>query len=141
MREGGSIYIHALTAAAHSTAVQQQTSIKALAGKSVEKLTVLAPEQEKPGNCAIYIASLSLTVLLDVSGKLADVNEEIGKLKRKVGKLQDTVSKQRDLLATAGFEEKVSEAVRLAEKKKLEDAQLVIQNYEQTIEQFQKIKI
>jgi valyl-tRNA synthetase len=141
IREGGAIYVHASTASAHSTAVQQHTSIQALAGKAVGQLTVLSPDQEQPGNCAIYTASSSLTVLLDVSSKLADVNEEISKLKRKVGKLQEAASKLRDLLATAGFEEKVSETVRLAEKQKLDDAELAIKNYERTMEQFQRIKI
>jgi valyl-tRNA synthetase len=141
IRESASIYVHALTASAHSTAVQQQTSIQALAGKGVGKLTVLSSDQEQPNKCAIYVASPSLTVFLDVSSKLADIGEEISKLKRKVGKLQDTASKQRDLIAMAGFEEKVSESVQLEEKKKLEDAELAIKNYERTIEQFERIKL
>jgi valyl-tRNA synthetase len=141
IREGGSIYVHALTLSAHSIAVHQQTSIQALSGKTVAKVSIIPPEQEQPGNCAIFVVSSSLTVLLDMSGMLTDVDAEITKLKRKVGKLREAASKQRELFATAGFDEKVSETVRLAEEKKLEDAELAVKNYERTIEQFQKIKI
>jgi valyl-tRNA synthetase len=130
-----------LTAAAHSIAVEQQTSIQALAGKTVERLTVLSPDKQPPSKCAVVVVSTSLTVLLDVSGQVTNLDEEVGKLKRKVGKLQETVSRQRDLLSKPGFEEKVSETVRLAEKKKLIDAESAIGNYERTIEQFQKLEV
>lgn len=78
---------------------------------------------------------------LDVTGRISDVGSEISKLQQKATKMRQVATKQEELLSKTGFGEQVSEAVQIAEKKKLEDARAAVQNYERTIEQFKGMKI
>lgn len=137
----GNIIIHAATKSDHSVIEQQSSSIQALSGKTISKTTVLSPEDPLPSNCAVAVISSSLTVSLDVTGRISDVGGEISKLEQKTAKMRQVATKQEELLAKPGFEEQVSEAVQFAEKKKLEDAKAAVQNYERTIEQFKGMKI
>lgn len=139
--DGGAVFIQPSTSAAYFITQEQKISIQALSGKTVGQVTILALEDAHPGNCAIFVVSSSITVLLDVSGKIHDVNAEITKLQQKVKKAEDVVLKQESPIASPGFEGNVSEVVRLTERKRLDDARRAIQNYERTIAQFRNMKI
>ena len=76
-----------------------------------------------------------------MTGKISDVKSEITKLEQKAAKMRQTAARQEQLVAEPGFEEQVSEAVRVTEKKKLEDARAAVQNYERTLEQFRGMQI
>jgi hypothetical protein len=77
-------------------------------------------------------------VLLDVSGKVTDVAAEIRKLEIKMAKAQEVATKLEELMVREGFE-KVGEAVRATEKRRLDEARMATRNYERTIEQFRRM--
>ncbi|QDS78169.1 Valine--tRNA ligase, mitochondrial [Venturia effusa] len=137
----GKIIIHAATKSDHSVIHQQSSSIQALSGKAISQITILLPEDPLPSNCAVAVISSSLTVSLNVAGRISDVGSELSKLEQKTMKMRQVAIKQEELLAKPGFEEQVSETVQIAEKKKLEDAMAAVQNYERTIEQFKGMKV
>jgi valyl-tRNA synthetase len=141
LREGGSIFIRSSTAEAHAIAQEQRLSIQALSGKGIANLEVLAPSDPDPSRCcAIFVVSSSLTVFLDVSDRISNRDDEIQKLELKVKKSQDVVAKQEKLMAQDGFD-KVSDVVRVAEERRLEDARTAVRNIERTIEQFRKLEL
>lgn len=88
------------------------------------------------------VIDAEVVVLLDVGSKIADnVDAEIKKVRTKLAKSETSIQKQEELMAKEGWEEKVSEVVRVAEAKKLADAKAARENYERTVEQFEMLKI
>ena len=67
----------------------------------------------------------------------------MAEIKKITGKIQKTalaISKQEELIKRDGFE-KVSDVVQEQEKKKLVDANAAKENYEKTLDEFNKLKI
>ena len=141
---GGRALIRASTESSHAKACAQSQAIKALCGKGIAELEVLDPHVDEDSilrGCAVFVVSSDIMVLLEIGSRLADIDVEIAKVRAKMKKSSDVAAKQRELMAREGFEEKVSDVVKDAERKKLEDAVAAVENYERTIVQFEKLKI
>ncbi|KAK4185914.1 hypothetical protein QBC35DRAFT_453747 [Podospora australis] len=94
-----------------------------------------------PKGCAVFIISSDIAVLIEVGPRINDVDAEIAKLRNKLQKSQAGANKLRQLLSRDGFEENASDVVISSEKKKLEDAEAAMENYQRTIEEFEKLKL
>lgn len=70
-----------------------------------------------------------------------DVDAEIKKTQEKLRKSSLAASKQRKLIGGEDFQSKVSEAVMEEEKAKLRDLEAEMRNYEETVTQFEKMKL
>jgi valyl-tRNA synthetase len=140
IRDNGQGFVKTSDAAGFATAKAELLSIKALAGKGMSNITVLGPDDAMPTGCAVFVVSSAAAAFLEVKGRV-DVAAEINKAQTKLKKARQTVTKQKSLLGDVGFGEKVSEAVKDLEQKKLVEAEAEIENYEKTIEQFEKMKL
>ena len=145
IRTNARAFIKTSTAESHSCVKAQLPGIKALASpKAISELNLIdldASEDAVPAGCAVFVVSADILVMLDVAAGLKDVDAEIKKLQTKLQKTNGVLQKQRELMSREDFEEKASEVVRDAEKKKLADAEATAENYKRTIEQFEKMKV
>ncbi|GAB1312199.1 Valine--tRNA ligase, mitochondrial [Madurella fahalii] len=144
IRADGRAYVKAATANSQANASAQLPAIKALCGKGIDEVHLIGPEVGKdalPRGCAVFVISSDIAVLLEVGSRITDVDAEIVKLRSKLQKSRTAAEKSRELLSREGFEENASDVVVNVEKKKLEDAQAATENYQRTIEEFEKLKI
>lgn len=144
IRADGRAYIKAGTANGQTNASAQLPTIKALCGKGIDEVHLIGHEVANdalPKGCAVFVISSDIAVLLEVGSRLTDVDSEIVKLRTKLQKSHAVAEKLRELLSRDGFEENASDVVVSAEKKKLDDAQAATENYQRTLEEFEKLKI
>lgn len=144
VRADGKAFVKGSTADSFTNIKNQIPTIKALCGKGVSEVQAVGPDAAEgtiPTGCAVYVLGSNLFVYLELGSRLTDIDAEIKKVQGKLQKSQGAVKKQQELMAKEGFEEKVSDVVLTAEKKKLADSQAAVENYEMTIEQFEKMKI
>jgi valyl-tRNA synthetase len=108
-----------------------------LSEKAIEHLDVVSLESESSQASikaqAIFTVSPSLNVLLDVSENVTDIGAEVQKLEAKLMKTQSMVRRQEEVLAQPGFPERVSDAIKSWEVRKLEEARSAARNYTGTI--------
>ncbi|KAF2155801.1 valyl-tRNA synthetase-like protein [Myriangium duriaei CBS 260.36] len=140
IKEDGKAFVHCTDKTSHSTAVDNQSAIRTLAGRGVSELTVLSPSDTIPAGSAVFGVSSSAAVYLTIAGRV-DIDAEITKAKSKLQKASDGVRKQKKVLDAEGFESKVSYQVLETEKEKLRDLQAEVGNYEKSVEQFEKLKL
>ena len=140
IRDEGKVYVQALDATSYKTASAEVQSIRALSGKGVTHIEVLSVSQPAPTGCAVFAVSASAAVFLEVKGRV-DIDVEITKAQTKMKKAAEGATKQRKILDAPDFADKVSEAVKEAESKKLEDLLVEQRNYERSIEQFERLKL
>ncbi|KAI1180924.1 tRNA synthetases class I-domain-containing protein [Nemania sp. FL0916] len=140
IKQGGIAFVKAADEAASASIAPQMASIKPLCGKVLAELTLLGPADEIPTGCAVFVLTNSIIVLLNVADVVSDVDAAIKKLQVKLQKKQVVATKQQELINRDGFE-KSSDVVQAAEKAKLEEAHTAVNNYERTIEEFEKLKI
>jgi valyl-tRNA synthetase len=100
-----------------------------------------APEDAVPKGCAVFVVNHDVVLQVDVASTIKDVDAEIKKIQAKLQKSRATAKKQAEIIGAEGFFEKASEVVAHEEKKKLKDALATAENYEKTIEEFEKLKI
>jgi len=136
----GFAFVQASDKATHEIAANELQAIRSLAGKGISSIKVLSPTDANPTGCAVYVVSSAVAVFLEVRGRV-DVNEEISKAKVKMQKAADMAKKQRKVLDAEDFQTKVSEAVQEDERKKLTEALAAQENYERSIQQFEKLKL
>lgn len=144
VRSDGRAFIKAASAESLANINDQIQAIKTLSGKGLTEVQAVGPDAAEgtiPVGCAVYVLTSDLSVLLELGSRLTNIDAEIKKVQTKLQKSQGAVKKQQETMAKEGFEEKVSEVVLAAEKKKLADSQAAVENYEKTIEQFEKMKI
>lgn len=134
-------FVQALDATTHDTASANLASIKALSGKGVASISILSPTDPTPTGCAVFVASSSAAVFLEVKGRVPSIDTEIAKAQDRMKKAADGAEKQRKILAAPDFKDKVSEAVQATERGKLEDFLAMQRNYEASIEQFERLKL
>lgn len=142
VRSGGVAYIKASMTESFAKVNSQLADIKSLSGKAIADIKVLGGEVDDaslPSGCAVYVVSAEIIVLLQVGGQIKDIDVEIKKLNDKLQKTNVSITKQKELLNREGFEEKVSDVVRTAEKQKLVDFESAKQNYERTLQEFRKL--
>ncbi|OXV05687.1 hypothetical protein Egran_06547 [Elaphomyces granulatus] len=144
VRTNGCAFIKTSTADSYASVEPQMPAIKALCKKAISELKVIGPDavgSSIPKGCAIFVISADIVVMVEVVASITDIDAEIIKLRSKLQKSRGTIERQQELMAHEGFEEKVSDVVRSAEKKKLADAEAATENYERTIEEFEKLSL
>jgi valyl-tRNA synthetase len=141
-RSGARIFIHPSDAATLDIISPQIVSIRALSGKAVERMDVVhlgsGDNQASASAMAIFTVSPTLNVLLGVSEKVTDIDDEVKKLEAKLAKTQSLVRRKEEVLAQPGFAERVSDAVKAGEARKLEEARSTARNYTSTIERLRR---
>lgn len=140
IRSDGQAFVKASTTASFDKVSTQLAAIKSLCGKGVSDIRILGPEAELPKGCAVYVITADIVVLLQVSTHITDIDAEIKKITAKIHKTNLAISKQEELLKRDGFD-KISDVVQEQEKKKLVDANAAKENYEKTLEEFNRLKI
>ncbi|KAG7105018.1 Valine--tRNA ligase like protein [Verticillium longisporum] len=144
VRADGRAFIKASTADSYTKINEQVAAIKSLSGKGIAELHIVGPEAQEgaiPDGCAVFVLTADLSVFLELGSRLNNIDAEIKKIQAKLQKSQGAAKKQQELMSKDGFEDKVSDVVLTTERKKLADAQSAAENYEKTIEQFQKMKL
>lgn len=101
---------------------------------------VIGPDAPRPAGCVAYPVSTSVAVFLHVKGRV-DLEAEIAKAQKKLEKSKMNVQKQEKILLDAGYKEKVSAAVRQQDEQRLADAQQEVVSFEETIKQFEQLKL
>ncbi|KAF2969804.1 hypothetical protein GQX73_g3755 [Xylaria multiplex] len=140
IKTGGVAIIKTSDEASNASIAPQLPSIKTLCGKVLADLSLLGPADAVPTGCAVFVLTNNILLLLQVADVISDVDAAIKKLQVKLQKKQVVVTKQKDLIARDGFD-KSSEVVQAAEREKLEEANTAVNNYERTIEEFEKLKL
>ncbi|KAH7162730.1 tRNA synthetases class I-domain-containing protein [Dactylonectria estremocensis] len=123
-----------------TTVKEQVTSIKSLAGKGIKDVEILGPDAARPAGCVAYPVSIEAAVFLHVKGRV-DLDAEIAKAQKKLDKAKSNIQKQEKILQDPGYLEKVSDAVQETDQKKLADAKSELQSFEETIKQFEQLKL
>ncbi|KAJ3577544.1 hypothetical protein NPX13_g3025 [Xylaria arbuscula] len=140
VKTGGVAFVKATDAASKEGIAPQISSIQTLCGKVLAELSLLGPEDAVPTGCAVFVLTNSVIVFLQVADAISDVDAAIKKVQVKLQKKQVVIKKQKDLIARDGFD-KSSDVVQTAERAKLEEANTAVNNYERTIEEFEKLKL
>lgn len=115
-------------------------SIKSLSGKGISDITVLSSSDARPAGCVVFPVSSAAAVFLHVKGRV-DIDGEIQKASKKLEKIRAGVEKQRKILIDPSYKEKVSEELQNLEKKKLADLEAEQSGFEETIKQFEVLKL
>lgn len=136
----GSLFIQASEQATHEIMANELQAIRSLSGKGVASIKVLSPSEPSPTGCAVYVVSSTSAVFLEVRGRV-NVDDEIAKAQAKMKKAAEAAAKQRKVLDAEDFQTKVSDAVQDEERKKLSEALAAQENYERSIQQFEKLKL
>lgn len=134
------VIVQAYNDKSHKTATEQQSSIQTLAGKGVSEVKIAGPNDARPSGSVAYTVGTSAAVFLHVAGRV-DFDAEIAKAQKKLEKAKGVVAKQEKLLGDAGYKEKVSAQVQETDQAKLADAQQEAKSYEETIKQFEQLKL
>ncbi|KAF7542274.1 hypothetical protein G7Z17_g11717 [Cylindrodendrum hubeiense] len=123
-----------------TTVKQQVSSIKTLSGKGIKDVEILSPDAARPAGCVAYPVSTEAAVFLHVKGRV-DLDAEIAKAQKKLDKAKSNIQKQEKILKDPGYVEKVSAAVQETDQKRLADAKQELQSFEETIKQFEQLKL
>ncbi|KAL7819054.1 tRNA synthetases class I domain-containing protein [Trichoderma gracile] len=140
IKEDAELVIQAYNAESFKTCQNELTSIKSLSGKSVKSMEVVGPEASRPLGSVAYPVSTAASVFLHVKGRV-DMDAEIAKAQKKLEKTGANIQKQEKLLADPGYKEKVSAAVQEGDLKRLADAKQEKHHLEETIKQFEQLKL
>jgi valyl-tRNA synthetase len=140
-KEGAKTYIQSLDDKAHATLSSSTSlpSIKALAGKTVAEISIIAPSDPAPTGCAVYTIGSAATAYLDVKGRI-EIDKEITKAQDRLSKANETIARQKKIMDNE-WEQKVSDVVKDQEKGKLKDAETEARNWQASIEQFERLKL
>jgi valyl-tRNA synthetase len=79
-------------------------------------------------------------VFLHVKGRV-DIDAEISKASKKLEKARQGLEKQRKILGDEAYKEKVSKELQDVEKAKLGDLEVEVKAFEETIGQFENLKL
>jgi valyl-tRNA synthetase len=134
------VIIQAYNDTALATVKEQSSSIKILSGKGIKGVEILSPDATRPAGCVAYPVSTEAAVFLHVKGRV-DLDAEIAKAQKKFDKAKGNIQKQEKILKDPVYLEKVSDAVRETDEKKLADAKQELNSFEETIKQFEQLKL
>jgi valyl-tRNA synthetase len=115
-------------------------SIRSLSGKGVSSITILSDSDARPSGCVFFSVSSAAGVFLHVKGRV-DIDAEIQKAAKKLEKTKLGIQKQKKILDDPAYKEKASEALQDIEKRKLGDLETEQKGFEETIEQFETLKL
>lgn len=139
-KDEAKVFIQGYDAASHKTVSEEKSSIRSLSGKSQLNIEVLSPQDARPSGCVAFPVSRAVSVFLHVKGRV-DLDEEIAKASKKLEKSRGAVQKQQKLLSDSAYLEKVAVATQDADKKKLADLESEMNGLEETIKQFNDLKL
>lgn len=111
-----------------------------MSGKGIKGVEILNPDANRPAGCVAYPVSTEASVFLHVKGRV-DLDAEIAKAQKKLDKAKSNIQKQEKILNDPGYLEKVSDAVRETDEKRLADAKQELNSFEETIKQFEQLKL
>jgi len=140
LKDEGKVYIQTYDATAHKTVVSQIPSIKSLSGKGVASLDVLSATDTRPHGCVVFAVSASAAVFLHVKGRV-DIDGEIQKASKKLEKTRAGIDRQTKILDDPAYQQKVSAELQQLERKKLADLETEQRGFEETIKQFESLKL
>lgn len=133
------VYVQAFDTTAFSTVTEQTPSIKSLC-KGVTSVNVLPSTESRPAGCVAFPVSAQAVVYLRVTGRV-DIDSEITKANKKLEKTRAGVQKQKKILDDPNYKTKVSEELQEGEKKRLADLEAEMRGFEETIKQFEQLKL
>lgn len=134
------VYVQTTDATSHSTVTAQIQSIKSLSGKGVSSIDILSTTDSRPAGCVVFSVSSTAAVFLHVKGRV-DIDGEIAKAAKKLDKTKVGIEKQKKILNDEGYKEKVSKELQEVELKKLADLETEANAFEETIKQFEVLKM
>ncbi|KAI9698483.1 MAG: Valine--tRNA ligase, mitochondrial [Candelina mexicana] len=140
IKDEGKVFVQTSNSTAYQTANSELQSIKSLSGKGVSSLEILTKEQAKPTGCVVFVVSSDAAVYLHVKGRV-DIDAEISKAMGKLKKASDGAARQRKILDDPSYREKVKEELQETERKKLRDFEAEGRSYEESIQQFETLKL
>ncbi|EDO01752.1 hypothetical protein SS1G_04227 [Sclerotinia sclerotiorum 1980 UF-70] len=140
LKDEGKVFVQAYDTTSHSTVTSQVQSIKSLSGKGVSSLEVLSSTDARPAGCVVFSVSSAAAVFLHVKGRV-DIDGEIQKAAKKLEKTRAGVERQRKILDDPAYQEKVSKELQEIERKKLADLETEQRGFEETIKQFETLKL
>jgi valyl-tRNA synthetase len=115
-------------------------SIRSLTGKGVSSIKVLSSTDSRPAGCVVTSISASAAVFLYVKGRV-DIDGEISKAAKKLEKTRQGIERQKKILGVERYKEKVGDELQEVEKQKLSDLEAEARGFEETIRQFQGLKL
>lgn len=136
----GAVFVQTYDATAHKTVTAQQLSIKSLSGKGISTLSVLSSSDSRPAGCVVFSVSSAAAVFLHVKGRV-DIDSEIQKATKKLEKTFASIGKQKKLVDDPAYREKASQELQEVEKKRLLDLETERRGFEETIKQFETLKL
>jgi valyl-tRNA synthetase len=139
VKQGGNAFIVARDAAQYDLIDVETAQIRALATKAIESITIAKDTVAVPLGSAVYTASSTITVFLDVANTV-DASL-IAKTKEKLAKAEDSAVKQRKLIESTEWLEHTSAALREQEHAKLAAAEAAVDNLKETVAQFEKLSV
>ena len=140
IKDNGSAYIQLYHSKSHTTCTSELPSIRSLSGKATSNISILGPHDAKPTGCVVFAVSSSAAVFLLVKGRV-DIDAEISKAQKKLERASEGVRKQRGILDDEGFKSKVAEELQEVERRKLRDAEAECREFEESIQQFERLKL
>jgi valyl-tRNA synthetase len=140
LKDEADVIIQAFTATAEETCTAQSSSIKSLSGKAVRNVQILGPDAPRPGGCVAYPVSTEASVFLHVKGRV-DMDAEIAKAQKKLDKANTNIQKQEKNFNDPGYQARASAEVREGDQKKLADLKQEARSFEETIKQFEQLKL
>ncbi|RKF60005.1 Valine--tRNA ligase, mitochondrial [Erysiphe neolycopersici] len=140
IKDGGKVFVQALDSTSFATVSQQLASIKSLTGKGLVNLNLLAPLDSRPAGCVVFPVSSAAKVFLHVKDRV-NFENEISKASKKLERVIQAIVRQRKILEGEGYKEKVSKELQDVERKKLQDLEVERVAFEETIKQFESLKL
>ncbi|CAK7245457.1 MAG: valine--tRNA ligase [Sporothrix thermara] len=136
------VFVQTTNDQAHATATSEVPAIRSLLGKAgaAAEITVLAPGAPRPVGCVAVQVSGTASVYLHVKGHV-DLDAEIKKAQTKLAKASGNAAKTRKLVGDANYKEKVAAATQEADLQKLAEQESEVQQLEQTVAQFEALKL
>jgi valyl-tRNA synthetase len=140
IRDDGQLWIQLFNNTAHASCTAELASICSLSGKGVGEIAIISAKDPKPAGCVPFAVNAEATVFLLVKGRV-DIDEEISKAKKKLERASELVKKQKGILADEGYKAKVGEELQEVERRKLRDAEAEVGEMEESVKQFELLKL
>ena len=119
-----------------AAALSQVDDIKTLGSGSQVDINI--PEADIPGTVGTMVVNDSITVLVDLKGKV-DFKTEIGRLNKNLGKAKGPMEQLEKKMATAGYQENVPDHLKKANGEKLSGLKKKCADIEEAIASFEKL--
>mmetsp|Transcript_27716 Transcript_27716/g.42415 ORF Transcript_27716/g.42415 Transcript_27716/m.42415 type:complete len:947 (+) Transcript_27716:1-2841(+) len=101
---------------------------------------VNADDADVPESVGISIVDDQTTVLMDLTG-LVDYKAEIAKLQKNLKKTQPSLDSLKQKMSTAGYEEKVTDALKAANAEKAASLEKKVSDINEAIENFKRLEL